>query len=554
MKKYLLTGAGLFAAVLATAQTVTTFAGKENISDPWANFNNTTTTTSDAYFYEPEGLCWDGNGKMYVTERNKIRLIDGTTVYNRSGALGDAQTSLGFADGTGVAAKYYHPISAVCDGSNNVFIVDSENHAIRKLAPFVNAGNGQIMTTFAGGKPDGTQSAQGTPGHQDASGTNARFDTPKGITIDGNGNMYVCDYNNFVIRKITPAGVVTTLAGKAGVDGSDDGTGGASARFGGPHGIAMLDNNNVVVTDFWNLTIRKVNITSGSTTTICGKTGVLGQKDGTLAEATFKSPKGIAVVNGLIYVADDSKIRVIDLTNSTVSTFAGGSAGNQDGVGTNAKFGRLGGLVYDGNNAMFATDLYFNVIRKITIDNLAPTAAFTATKTNLLVNEETTLSDISGGKAATSRKWVVKEQQTGSTANVSVVSGDLNSSENVTVKFLATGFYTVSLNVTNEFGSDQSEKAPYFSVSTSSVEQLNHLNELNIFPNPLNGTELNVRLTRGFTDATLELYEAGGRLVQTDEHVNGIQHRMSIPQLDAGTYFLVVRSKEVTGARMIAVQ
>ncbi|MBI1305652.1 MAG: T9SS type A sorting domain-containing protein [Bacteroidetes bacterium] len=541
----------------ANAQTVTTFAGQDNSTD-WANnFNNSTATLSQAYFYLPEGICWDNNGKMYITESNKIRLIDGNDVYNRSGALGDPSFSLGFHDGTGVAGKYYSPTSAVCDASGNVYIVDSENHAIRKLAPFVNVGNGQVLATFAGGAPDGTQSAKGTPDHKDATGTASRFNTPKGITMDASGNMYVTDYNNYCIRKITSSGVVTTLSGKPGTDGSDDGTGGANCTFGGPYGIAMLDANNVIITDNWNLTIRKVNITSGSTTTICGKTGVLGTKDGSLSEATFKSPKGIAVVNGLIYVADDSRIRVIDLTNGTVSTFAGSSSqGLEDGVGDKAKFGRLAGLAYDGNNALFATDVYFNVIRKITIDNLAPTANFTATKTSLVVNEETTLSDISGGKPATSRKWDVKNQQTGATVNVSVVSGDLNSSSSVTVKFLATGFYTVALTVTNEFGTDKAEKAPYINVSTTGIETLDQLSNLKIYPNPLpGGSDINLFLGNGnFQNATIELMDATGRTLQVFENVNGSSFQIHSPALTSGNYFVVVRSANLTGAKMISVQ
>lgn len=550
---------GFFTAFLGActlfsyAQTATTFAGKVNTTDPWTNFNNTTTTPANAYFYEPEGIAWDKNGRMYITERNKVRLYDGTDIYNRSGALGDATFSIGYANGTGIAAEYYHPISIVCDGNGNSFIVDAENHAIRKLTPFVNPSNGQVASTFAGAAPN---NSQGTSGYTDGTGTAARFNTPKGVTMDASGNMYVTDYNNYCIRKITAAGVVTTLAGKGGEDGTTDGTGGANSRFGGPYGIAVLDANHVVITDNWNLTIRKVNITSGSTTTLCGKNGVLGTKDGSLSEATFKSPKGIAVVNGLIYVADGSRIRVIDLTNQTVSTFAGSlSEGNEDGIGDKAKFGRLAGLAYNGTNALFVTDIYFNIIRKVTIDNLAPACDFKATKTSLLVNEEATITDISGGKPATGRKWVVKEQS-GSTSNVVIVSGDLNSSSSITVKFSATGFYTVSLNVTNEYGADSKEKAPYFNVSTTgNVEQLENLDKLTVYPNPLVGNKLHMELENGyFNDAVIELFDTRGGLINRLDNVSGTSCQFDTPDLAPGAYFIVIHSSSFNGAKRIVVQ
>jgi PKD repeat protein len=283
----------------------------------------------------------------------------------------------------------------------------------------------------------------------------------------------------------------------------------------------------------------------------------LGYRDGALSDALFKSPKGIAVINGLIYVADDTKIRVIDLTKQTISTIAGGSnAGNKDGVGPDAQFGRLGGLVYDGLNALYATDVYYNLIRKVTIDGLAPEALFTATKKSLSVNEESTLTDISDGKAATSRTWKIVEQTTGATDNVKVVSGDLNSSSSVTVKFLATGFYTVSLDVTNEFGNDKEEKAPYFNVSTvGSVEQLQNLEILNIYPNPVSGNSINLSLEKGvFQDASVELFDPRGSLITSESNIFGSSHTFKLPQIESGTYFLIVRSASFAGAKMIVVE
>jgi len=544
----------LLSAGIVSAQTVSSFAGKENSVDPWSNFSNSTADVADAYFYEPEGITWDINGVMYVTDRNKVRIIKDGKVYNRSGNLGDGNSSHGYNDGTGVIGAMYHPRSIVDKGNGEMFIVDSENHAIRKLAKFVNAGNGQSLTTVAGAKASG---GQGTSGHKDGSGTNSRFDTPKGIIGDGSGNFYICDDLNFVIRKMTSSGVVSTIAGQAGTEGRADGSSGAASTFGGPHGIAMYDANNVIITDNWNSSIRKVNVKTGATTTLCGKFGENWHKDGSLIEARFANPKGIAVVDGLIYVADNSCIRVIDEKNGTVSTFAGSgsAAGNSNGVGPDARFGRLAGLAFDGNNTIYVTDVFFNVIKKVTIDNLAPEADFTATKTNLQVNEETTISDASAGKPATQRKWTV-EDISGSASNVTLVSGDLNASKDITVKFKATGFYTVSLEVTNEYGTDTEEKNSYMNVSTTgSVEAINELGGLQLYPNPNDGDILNIRLKEGsFKNASVEVFNVLGEKVAEAHNLNGFHNNVKLPKLNQGAYIVVISQEGLKGAKRLIVQ
>ena len=546
----------IFGYGVTTAQTVTSYAGKENSIDPWSNFNNSSANKADAYFYEPEGITWDINGLMYITERNKIRIIKDGKVYNRSGNLGDGNSSHGYSDGTGIVGGMYHPRSIVDKGNGEMFIVDSENHAIRKLSAFKNTGNGQILSTVAGAK---ASRGQGTAGHKDGSGTSSRFDTPKGMVADGKGNFYICDDLNFVIRKMTSGGSVSTIAGKAGTEGNNDASNGSSSTFGGPHGIAMYDANHVIITDNWNSSIRKVNLNTGATTTICGVFGQNWHKDGSLKDARFNNPKGIVVVDGLIYVADNSAIRVIDEKNGTVSTFAGsGSAqANKDGVGSEARFGRLAGLAFDGNNTLYVTDVYFNVIKKITIDNLAPVANFSATKTNLQVNEETTISDNSGGKEATQRTWTV-EDISGSSSNVTLVSGQYSNtgSEDITVKFGATGFYSVKLEVTNEYGSDAEEKKSFMNVSTTgSVENINELSGVQLFPNPNNGNELHIRLVDGvLKNATVQVFDIIGTQVASFEDLNGLSNIMKLPSLESGAYIVVISQEGLKGAKRLIVE
>lgn len=529
------------------AQTVTSFAGKVN-TDPTNNYSNSTATLADAYFYQPSGIAWDDKGTMYVTESNKIRLIQSGNVYNRSGKLGDPSFTLGYANGTGNAAAYYNPTDAVCDAAGNVYIVDSENHAIRKMTPYVNIGNGQTTSTFAGANPNG---GWGTNGYKDGNGAAARFDTPKGITIDGNGNLYVTDFLNHCIRKISSSGAVLTLAGKGGDYGNTDGSSSA-ARFDSPYGIAMLDATNLVVTDFQNTAIRKVNISTGAVSTICGG---FGYKDGTLAEAKFKQVRGVAVVNGLIYVADATAIRVIDINNNTVSTFAGSASasGNQDGKGTDARFGVLGGLSYDGGNALYATDMTNHVIRKITIDNLAPIADFSTTKTNIEINEETTLTDISGGKEATKRVWKV-ENTSGGTSNVVLVQGSYSGTKSITVKFTATGSYRVTLTVTNEYGTDKVTKT-HITVSTVGIADVSAQTGVNIYPNPVSGGVLNVHLDNGsFENTDIRLLNLSGATVVQDQVVNGTSYQLNTSHLPKGIYYLNLQDKTGVVSKKIVIQ
>ena len=448
----------LFCSASLMAQTVKQFAGIANDVDPWAKYENTTVALSAARFYEPEGITWDKNGYMWITEKNKIRLVIGTQVYIRAGKLGAGDMSQSYRNGTGTGgdfsgAHFFAPSSIVTDPTSGViYIVDSYNHAIRKMDAFVNVGNGQVVSTFAGA--DVQTNKVGLSGKTDGTGLNARFNDPKGIVRDASGNMYVTDWSNFTIRKVTSGGVVTTLAGKAGVTGFADGIG-TAATFAGPYGIAQLDLNNLVVSDMDNGTIRTVHMTSGVVTTICGKAEDWGYTDGSFANARFNAPRGLAVVDGKIYVCDGPVIRVIDVNTKTVSTFAGSSSatGNLDGEGTAARFGELVGIAYDGKTSLYVTDHVYNVIKKVNINSLAPTVNFSASKTKAVVDAEIiTLTNTSAGKQATSLNWTITP------ASYSITGGSLTA-DNLKIKFTATGFYNVKLTVTNSYGTDDSLKS-----------------------------------------------------------------------------------------------
>lgn len=206
----------------------------------------------------------------------------------------------------------------------------------------------------------------GVAGIEDGTGGAARFYAPFGIALGGS-DLYVADTFSHTIRKLTSAGVVSTLAGSAGNSGANDGTG-SSARFMTPKSLSS-DGTSVYVTDSGNHTIRKITLSTGATTTVAGYAGTLGSSDGSGSAARFNAPFGITQAGTNLYVTDTQNhtVRVIDTTNGAVTTLAGvaASSGSNDSSGsTAAKFNTPTGIVSDGTS-LYVADTLNHVIRKI---------------------------------------------------------------------------------------------------------------------------------------------------------------------------------------------
>ncbi|NOT99899.1 MAG: hypothetical protein HOO97_12535, partial [Sideroxydans sp.] len=273
---------------------------------------------------------------------------------------------LGSADGTGVAASFDTPFGITSDSAGNLYVTDSFGQIIRKTTP---AG---VVSTIAG--------TVATPGSADGTGAAASFSFPQGVAVDSAGNLFVADSGNHTIRKITSAGVVSTIAGTAGGFGSVDGTG-AAARFIGPGGIAVDSAGNLFVADSGNHTIRKIT-SAGVVTTVAGSAVTPGITDGTGAVARFNGPGGIAIdATGNLFVADTGNHTIRKITSAGVVTTVAGTAGlsgSTDATGTATKFNTPFGVTVDSAGNLFVADTYNNTIRKIDTLGVVTTVAGTA--------------------------------------------------------------------------------------------------------------------------------------------------------------------------------
>lgn len=311
---------------------------------------------ASAEFSYPIGLTVAPNGNIFVCDAGSIRMIDNTgTVSTIAGGALE-----GFADGAGSAAKFDHPSAVIMDAAGDLYVVDSHNHCIRKIT-FNHNPTLTIppqVSTFAG---VGTVN-----GNADGTGQAARFSTPEDICMDAQGNMYVTDSYNHLIRKITPGAVVTTVAG-SGSAGTADGAGTAASFYDdGPNGIAIDNSGDFYITEANGDRLRKMTASGYNVSTIA--TFHRGYEDGPLATAGAYDPYGICIdKQGNLYFCDIDDNMIRKISGNQVSLVAGtGNPGRDDGLGTEATLHAPLKIAIDAQGNLYVTDLLNFSIRKIT--------------------------------------------------------------------------------------------------------------------------------------------------------------------------------------------
>ena len=330
----------------AQAQVITTVAGRNGGGLPGDGIPATNATIG-----APWGVTTNATGNFYVSDNSNhvIRKVNAagiiSTIAGTSGTAGS-----GGDGGAATAAELNYPRQIATDRSGNVYVADQNNNVIRKITA---AG---VVSTYAG-------SPTGDYGYADyADPSRALFKNPRSVAIDAAGNLYVADFGNNRIRKISTTGAVTTLAGDGNArylnSSSEDNT----ASFNGPIAVAVDAVGNLYVADQRNYAIRKVNVSTGATSTVAGGLGYPDQIGSPVAITTDAQSN--------VYIADKGgRILELVVASRALYTLAGklNTAGFINGAGADARFNAPSGVALDAAGNDYIADFNNNVIRKLAI-------------------------------------------------------------------------------------------------------------------------------------------------------------------------------------------
>lgn len=301
-----------------------------------------------ASFHGPAGMALDPMGRLLVADASSSRIRRITLPQGVVTTIAGGPVAGYVNSSVSLSAAFQGPGGVAVDAQGNIFVADTLNHSIRRISAVDGA-----VSTLAG---------NGQAGATDGAGSAARFNAPRGLTVDRTGQVIVADSGNHAIRQISPDGTVTTIAGQLQTRGRTDGPA-ASALFSGPAGVAVDAAGSIYVADTQNALIRVITTAGGARTvrTVAGS-GLNGLQDGEGVLAAFSLPSGVALdSSGNLVVADTGNhlIRYVQMTGSvgTVMTIAGsGQAGSQDGVGAGATFSSPTGLAVVPGGMIYITE------------------------------------------------------------------------------------------------------------------------------------------------------------------------------------------------------
>ena len=419
------------------SQTVSTYAGIQYQGS--GEYNATANNNLDAeYFSMPQSVAFDTNNRIWVTDQHNLHILDGSISRNRGGYLGDPNEpgGIGYDNGTGSVARFATPAGiAVHPTTNDIYICDRDNGLIRKGNKYVNSTQGTVWSTFAG-----KYTFLGD--HADGFLADAYFSSPEDMVIVDNGDMYIVDFGNDCIRKIS-GGSVYTVAGKPMTSGDADGTG-SSARFYAPMGICIESNNTLLIADRNNKKIKRYTISTGKVETVIS--------------SGLDEPTDVVFAEGSIYIIDRFCIKIWNGTS--LSVFAGSSSvsGYTNGNLADARFRSLTHADYrPSDKSIYVSDLGNNVIRRVPLV-LSPIINFSANATAVSTNQTVILT--ANCYNTNNYQWTI------SPTTYTLQAGSKMTDSILYVSFNNTGSYTVDLKGSNPSFSSNLTKNSYINVST----------------------------------------------------------------------------------------
>jgi len=289
----------------------------------------------------------DSAGNLYIADSLNCRIRKVASGGNISTLAGNGTLSYSGDGSAANKAQLNTPQGVAADAAGNLYLSDTLNNVVRKVSP-----NG-IISNYAGNGGVGSSGDGGAA-------TSAQLNGPQGLAVDASGNLFIADTLNAKVRKVSASGVISTVAGSGTPGYGGDGAAATSAQLNLPIGVAVDGNNNLYIADFGNSRVRKVSANNISTVAGNGSAGYSGD-GGPAVKAQLNGPQGVAVdAAGNLYIADTENNRIREVTpGGLIATVAGNGIAGYSGDGgqaTSAQVGNPVGLTVDSAGDIYTVD------------------------------------------------------------------------------------------------------------------------------------------------------------------------------------------------------
>ncbi len=352
---------------MVSPPTVVTRVMRTTAGTGTAGYNGDGPATA-AHLYYPYGVAVDAQGNVFISDTYNQRIRKVTAATGAISTVAGTGVAGYNGDGPATTVRLYYPAGLAIDADGNLYIADQYNYRVRKLT----AATG-VLTTIAG---IGTGGSTGDNGLA----TTAQLNLPTGVGLDAANNVYIADQSNHKIRKVTVAtGVITTIAGNGTAGVAGDGGPATTAQINSPTGVAVDGSNNVYIADYSNNRLRKVTAGTGVISTVIGSTAGFRGESELAATAMLYAPTGVAVdATGDVYIADqfNNRIRKFTVATGRIATVAGGGTGDFGGdgsVATAAQLERPTGVAVDAAGNLHIADQFNHRVRRAAFQLAAPT-------------------------------------------------------------------------------------------------------------------------------------------------------------------------------------